>query len=547
MPFMKFFKNLFTKMSSCPTVPISEKDTTIICTVETSPDDPNFPTVTIVDSVNVKRILREQDAYPALGFSFPTWKKWAILTSVFIVQISMNFNAAIFGNAVDGMSKEWGVGTSTIKVAQMLFLVMYAFGCEAWAPWSEELGRKWVMQGSLFLVNVWALGCAVSPNFNYILAFRALGGFSSAGGSVTLGMVADMWNADTQQYAVAYVVLSSVAGSVVAPIVGGFIETYLDWRWIFWIQLIFGTVAQGIHLFVPETRSSVMLDHEACRRRKTGEGTNIYGPNEIRGSFWQRISMKEIAHLMFRPYKFLITEPIVLFLSLLSGFSDALIFTGLDSFQMVLELWNFSKINIGLAFIPLMVGYLVAYIMFMIRYVFDRKALRNEPDKFQPERRLWLLLFLVILEPVGLALFGVGSLGPPKMHWWLPLFGTLLVGIANFAIYMATIDYMVASYGPYSASATGGNGFCRDFLAGIAALYTRPFYHDVMTGTKFQLPVPTWILCGVGVLLCFPVYIFWWKGAWFRQRSKYAQAIANERAQIQADSAPNDCESSIES
>jgi hypothetical protein len=39
---------------------------------------------------------------------------------------------------------------------------------------------------------------------------------------------------------------------------------------------------------------------------------------------------------------------------------------------------------------------------------------------------------------------------------------------------MATIDYMIASYGPYSASATGGNGFARDFLAGIAAMYSVP-------------------------------------------------------------------------
>jgi hypothetical protein len=33
---------------------------------------------------------------------------------------------------------------------------------------------------------------------------------------------------------------------------------------------------------------------------------------------------------------------------------------------------------------------------------------------------------------------------------------------------------MIASYGPYSASATGGNGFARDFLAGIAAMYSVP-------------------------------------------------------------------------
>ncbi len=45
---------------------------------------------------------------------------------------------------------------------------------------------------------------------------------------------------------------------------------------------------------------------------------------------------------------------------------------------------------------------------------------------------------------------------------------------SQYAIYMATIDYMIASYGPYSASATGGNGLARDFLAGIAAMYATP-------------------------------------------------------------------------
>ena len=346
--------------------------------------------------------------------------------------------------------------------------------------------------------------------------------------------------------AVAYVVLSSVAGSVVAPIVGGFMETYLGWRWIFAIQAIFGLVAQIIHMFVPETRSTIMLDNEARRLRKTGEDPNVWGPNEIRGSFWKRISLREIATLMWRPYKFLCMEPIVLFLSLLSGFSDALIFTGLDSFPMVLGLWKFSKIAIGLSFIPLLVGYLIAYFMFLPVYRRDMKVLRETPDLFKPERRLWLLLFLVLLEPIGLLGFGFGGYGPEEVHWILPLFMSGLIGIANFAIYMATIDYMVAAYGPYAASATGGNGFCRDFLAGIAALYTRPFYSNIMSGTKFQLAVPTWILTGIGALLCIPVYVFYFKGEWFREKSKYAQQLAQEREEVRQQSAPNTRRNSAE-
>ena len=66
---------------------------------------------------------------------------------------------------------------------------------------------------------------------------RGLGGLCSAGGSVTLGMIgtpllvdrrvpltffaADLWQPDDQQYAVAFIVFSSVGGSVLGPVVGG--------------------------------------------------------------------------------------------------------------------------------------------------------------------------------------------------------------------------------------------------------------------------------------------------------------------------------------
>lgn len=45
------------------------------------------------------------------------------------------------------------------------------------------------------------------------------------------------------------------------------------------------------------------------------------------------------------------TEPIVLWLSLLSGFSDSLIFTFMEAFKPIFEQWNFNTWQIGLAFI----------------------------------------------------------------------------------------------------------------------------------------------------------------------------------------------------
>ena len=260
----------------------------------------------------------------------------------------MNYNASVYANAVAGISEEFSLTPATARLGQMIFLVAYGFGSEFWAPWSEEIGRVPVMQASLLFVNVWQFLCIFAPNFQTIMVGRFLGGLSSAGGSVTLGMIADMWEPDDQQFAVAFIVLSSVAGSVVGPIAGGFIETTLAWRWNFWIQLILGFAVQATHLLlVPETRSTILLDRIAKRQRKMG--IEVYGPGEIHGSGF---TFKELCVIWLRPFSMFFREPIVLFLSLLSGFSDALIFSFLESFQPVFAQWGFGKIETGLAFIP---------------------------------------------------------------------------------------------------------------------------------------------------------------------------------------------------
>ena len=174
--------------------------------------------------------ITEEDCIDELGFSYPNWKKWYILTIIFIVQVSMNFNTSLYSNAISGISKEFHVSEQAGRCGAMIFLVTYAFGCELWAPWSEEFGRWPILQLSLGLVNIWQLPVALAPNFATIMVGRAFGGLCSAGGSVTLGMIADMWDSDHQQYAVAYVVFSSVGGSILGPVVGGFSEAYLNWR-----------------------------------------------------------------------------------------------------------------------------------------------------------------------------------------------------------------------------------------------------------------------------------------------------------------------------
>ncbi|PQE32656.1 MFS multidrug transporter protein [Rutstroemia sp. NJR-2017a WRK4] len=471
--------------------------------------------------------ITEEDCWDQLGYSFPTWKKWTILSIIFLVQVSMNFNTSLYSNAIGGISEEFGVSEQGARAGAMIFLVLYAFGCELWAPWSEELGRKPILQASLFLVNIWQLPVALAPNFASIMVGRALGGLSSAGGSVTLGMIADMWEPDDQQYAVAFVVFSSVGGSVLGPVVGGFVEAFLPWRWNIWIQLIFGGFVQILHLIcVPETRTTIMMDHIAKKRRKSGESPNLYGPNEIT-PFRERFSAKEILITWIRPFKMFLTEPIVLTLSLLSGFSDALIFMFIQSFALVYKQWGFGTVELGLSFIPILVGYFIAWFAFIPaikRNIHERQA-KPDDEHAQYESRLWFLLYAAPCLPIGLIGFAWTSTGPP-LPWIASSIFAAIVGIANYSIYMATIDYMICAYGPYSASATGGNGWSRDFLAGVLTIPATPFFQNI--GSQPLAYASTILFC-ISFILVIAVYVIYWKGPVLRKRSPFAQQLSDAR------------------
>ncbi|KAF2114290.1 multidrug transporter [Lophiotrema nucula] len=481
--------------------------------------------------------ISEEDCYDELGFSYPFWKKWTILTIVFMVQVSMNFNTSLYSNGASGISEEFGVSAQAARVGAAIFLITYAFGCELWAPWSEELGRWPIMQLSLFLVNIWQIPVGIAPNYATIIVCRALGGFSSAGGSVTLGMVADMWEADVQQYAVAYVVFSSVGGSVLGPIVGGFVEQFLAWRWNIWIQLIFGGFVQVLHFFlVPETRTTIMMDRIAKKRRKEGEKNgkpvNVWGPNELT-PFKDRFSAREILITWIRPFRMFLTEPIVLVLSLLSGFSDALIFMFLQSYALVYAQWDFAILSIGLAFIPIGIGYVIAYLLFIPAIKRNVKTRRDHPESetAQYESRLWWLLWTAPCLPIGLFIFAWTSTGPP-IHWIGSMIASAIIGIANYSIYMATIDYMICAYGPYSASATGGNGWSRDFLAGVLTLPATPFFQNIPSSSnRLHLAYASTILACLASVLVLAVYVIYWKGPVLRKRSPFAEKLANAKVE----------------
>ncbi|KAI6086527.1 major facilitator superfamily domain-containing protein [Hypoxylon rubiginosum] len=473
-----------------------------------------------------KVILTEDDCPEALATSWSTSKKWLVLTIIFLVQLSMNLNASLYTNAQSGIVREFGVTPMSAVHGAALFLVMYAFGCELWAPWSEEFGRKIVLQGSLFLVNICCLPvglAAVNHWFPAIIIGRALGGLFSAGGSVTLGMVADLFKTEEQEYPLAFIVLSSVGGSIIGPIMGGYIETNLHWSWAIWIQLLVGVVVQILHLiFVPETRASALVKKHAKKLRDSGERPNVYGEDELK-TLKEKLVPSQILSLWARPFKMLLKERIVLILSALSGFSDALIFMQIQSFGRVFKIWNFTTIQVGLAFIPIGIAYIIGFLLYIPITRRNRSKRKANPtsDKAHYESRLWMLLWTAPLLPLGMVMFTWASCA--EAPWIVPMIGWLLIGVANYCIYLTTIDYMVAAYGPFSASATGGNGFARDILAGALTWSATPYYDAFKF--KIGLQIANTVLAGIAMLLMIAAFFVYVWGPSMRKKSPFAQSL----------------------
>jgi len=76
------------------------------------------------------------------------------------------------------------------------------------------------------------------------------------------------------------------------------------------VQLIFGGFVQILHfVIVPETRSDILLDREAKRRREQDGQKHIYGPTDFKHD---RFSRKAIITTWVRPFHMFVREPIVL-------------------------------------------------------------------------------------------------------------------------------------------------------------------------------------------------------------------------------------------
>jgi DHA1 family bicyclomycin/chloramphenicol resistance-like MFS transporter len=149
------------------------------------------------------------------------------------------------------------LGASAIEVQQTLTAYMLAFaGMVLWhGALSDAFGRRNIIIGSLVLFAIGTLGCAAASSVHYLWAFRILQGIS-AGAGVVVGraIIRDLYSGAEAARLLSLVTMIFSIAPAIAPILGGWIVTLLDWRAIFLFLFVYTVILVWFcYQHLPET------------------------------------------------------------------------------------------------------------------------------------------------------------------------------------------------------------------------------------------------------------------------------------------------------
>ena len=400
--------------------------------------------------------------------NWPKAKKWRATLTVSLFTFISPVSSSMIAPALDSLSVDFGLGRKPsleLQLALSAFLLAFAVGPLFLGPLSEIFGRRIILQLSNLFYFIFNLACGFSQNLPEIIAFRFLSGL---GGSAPLGIgggvLGDIWLPQERGRAMALYSLMPLLGPAIGPIAGGFIAQYTTWRWVFWSTSIAAMLVQALGMFyLQETYAATLLD------RKKKELIKITGNKELHTEF-DTPNRKFSAHIgtaFKRPFKLLLTQPIVQILSLYIGFVYGVLYLVLATFPLLWTQIYEEKIAIaGLNYISLGLGFFLG--TQIAAKTADRiyKHLKaKNGDVGRSEFRVPLMFPGAVMVPIGLLIYGWSA--QYKVFWLVPNIGTAIFAAGNQLVFQNCQTYIVDAYTRYAASAIAATTLFRS-LGGFA-------------------------------------------------------------------------------
>ncbi|TVR98641.1 MAG: Bcr/CflA family efflux MFS transporter [Rhodospirillales bacterium] len=121
------------------------------------------------------------------------------------------------------------------------FLLGFAVGQLVYGPLSDRFGRRPVLLAGLALYVAASVACVYVTTIEGLVVGRLLQGMTACAGPV-LGraVIRDIYGAERSAEVFAYVGVAMAVSPAVAPIIGGYLQTWFGWRATFWFLAAVG-------------------------------------------------------------------------------------------------------------------------------------------------------------------------------------------------------------------------------------------------------------------------------------------------------------------
>ncbi|NNF54666.1 MAG: multidrug effflux MFS transporter [Acidimicrobiales bacterium] len=167
-------------------------------------------------------------------------KELLALVSAIMAFTAMGIDVML--SAFDEIRAEFELGvtsTATSRVVTVFFLGL-AFGQLFYGPLADRFGRKRALHLGASFYILGAVGCALAPSFDLLLASRFVWGVGAAGARVVAtSIVRDRFEGVAMASAMSNVMAVFILVPVVAPSLGAVIIAIAPWRSVFWFCVLF--------------------------------------------------------------------------------------------------------------------------------------------------------------------------------------------------------------------------------------------------------------------------------------------------------------------
>jgi MFS transporter, DHA1 family, multidrug resistance protein len=162
--------------------------------------------------------------------------------------------------AVPGLVATFGTDAAAVQLTLSLYLFGLAASQLVMGPLSDRFGRRPVVLAGLTLAAVSSVAALAVTSIEALIVARIIQAIGASTGVVVgRAIIRDLYDRDRAAAMIGWVTTATVVAPMLAPMIGGFLDTALGWEAIFaFVGLVSAATLIGAVLALPETQAAAM-------------------------------------------------------------------------------------------------------------------------------------------------------------------------------------------------------------------------------------------------------------------------------------------------